>query len=170
MRGLFWSFSGQKKSFSELFQCCFGDVQKLFEHSFWPKKWQFCLYIRLERLIFDLQKLEILRKILFFLKGQFDHFQGQKRCFFDFLKVVLELFSSCLGIVFGFKRSPFGCIFGSKGWYMTSKITNFGQILVFFEGHFSQNLKKNINFWGRISSFRAENRRKSWPFKFKNNA
>ena len=35
--------------------------------------------------------------------GQLDHFGGQKSRFLDFLKVVLEMFRSFLGIVFGLK-------------------------------------------------------------------
>ena len=46
----------------------------------------------------------------------------KKSNFLGLFKVVLELFRSCLGIVFGLKKPTFGCIFGSKGWYMTSKI------------------------------------------------
>ena len=69
-------------------------------------------------------------------KGHFDHFQGQKTRFLGFLKVVLEMFRSCLGIIFGLKRLTFKCIFSSKGWYLTSKIKNFGQKLALWEGHF----------------------------------
>ena len=54
--------------------------------------------------------------------ADFDHLGGKKSRFLDFLKVVLEMFRSCLGIVFGFKRRTFMCIFSSKGRYMTSKI------------------------------------------------
>ena len=48
-------------------------------------------------------------------EGNFDHFQGQKTRFLGFLKVHLEMFSSCLGIVFGFKRSTFSRSFSLKG-------------------------------------------------------
>ena len=33
-----WPFWGPKKSFFGLFESCFGDVQKLFGHYFWPLK------------------------------------------------------------------------------------------------------------------------------------
>ena len=81
-------------------------------------------------------KIEILGQILAFWEGHFDYFQGLKTHFLDFLKVVLELFRSCLGIIFGFKSHTFRCTFDSKGWYMTSKIENYGQILGIWEGHF----------------------------------
>ena len=41
-------------------------------------------------------------------------FSGPKSRFFDFLKVVLEMFRSCLGIVFGFKRPTFRHCFRLK--------------------------------------------------------
>ena len=81
-------------------------------------------------------KIKILRQNLALWEGNFDHFQGQKTRFLDFLKVVLEMFRSCLGIIFGLKRLTFGCIFSSKGRYLTSKIKNVGQNLALWEGHF----------------------------------
>ena len=54
----------------------------------------------------------------------------------DFFKVVLELFRSCLGIIFGLKSATFRCIFSSKGRYMASKIKILGQKLALLEGHF----------------------------------
>ena len=62
-------------------------------------------------------------------EGHFDHFQGQKTRFLGFFKVGLELFRSCLSIVFGPKIPNFRCIFRSKGRYMTSKIKILGQNL-----------------------------------------
>merc|ERR1711923_660868 len=56
-------------------------------------------------------------------------FWGPKSRFLDFLKVVLELFRSCLGIIFVFKTRTFRCIFSSKGRYLTSKIKFFCQKL-----------------------------------------
>ena len=67
-------------------------------------------------------KIEILGQILAFWEGHFDYFQGLKTHFLDFLKVVLELFRSCLGIIFDHKRRIFKFIFSSKGRYMNSKI------------------------------------------------
>ena len=61
----------------------------------------------------------------------FGHVGGQKSRFLDFLKVVLGMFRSCLGIIFGLKRPTFKCIFSSKGRYMTSKIHILGQNLGF---------------------------------------
>ena len=52
-------------------------------------------------------KIQILCQNLGLWEGHFDHFQGQKTCFLDFLKVGLELFRSCLGIVFGLKSHTF---------------------------------------------------------------
>ena len=63
------------------------------------------------------------------LHPYFGHFGGQKNRFFDFFKHGLELFRSCLGIIFGLKRLTFSCIIRSKGWYMTSKTEILGQIL-----------------------------------------
>ena len=71
---------------------------------------------------------------------------NSKLCFFDFLKVVLELFRSCLGIIFGLKTPNFKCIFGSIGWYMTSNIKILSQKLALWEGHFD-------HFWGQKSRF-----------------
>ena len=45
------------------------------------------------------------------------------------------MFRSYLGIVFGFKKLTFMCIFSSKGWYMISKIKIWSQILALWEGH-----------------------------------
>ena len=79
-------------------------------------------------------------------EGNFDHFQGQKTRFLDFLKVGLELFRSYLGIVLGLKRPTFRCIFSSKGRYMTSKIQILCQNLGLWEGHFD-------NFQGQKTRF-----------------
>ena len=53
------------------------------------------------------------------LHGHFDKFwpfSASNNQLFDFLNVVLELSRSCLGIIFGLKRSTFGCVFSSKCW------------------------------------------------------
>ena len=81
-------------------------------------------------------KIKILGQNLALWEGHFDDFGVQKSRFLDILKVGLELFRSCLGIIFGLKRRYFGCIFDSKGRYMTSKIENYGPILGIWEGHF----------------------------------
>ena len=60
-------------------------------------------------------KIKMLCQNLGLWEGHFDHFGGQKNRFLDFLKVVLEMFRSCLGIIFGLKRRTFMCIFSSKG-------------------------------------------------------
>ena len=56
------------------------------------------------------------------VKLGFGDFGSTKSRFLDFLKVVLEMFRSCLGVIFGLKMPTFSCIFSSKGRYMTSKI------------------------------------------------
>ena len=81
-------------------------------------------------------KIKILGQNLALLEGHFDHFGGQKSRFFDFLKVGLELFRRCLGIIFGLKSASFRRIFSSKGRYMASKIKILGQNLALWEGHF----------------------------------
>ena len=48
-------------------------------------------------------------------EGHFYHFRGQKSRFLDFLKVVVEIFRSYFGIIFGLKMLSFRCIFSSKG-------------------------------------------------------
>merc|ERR1711923_307945 len=63
-------------------------------------------------------------------------FWGPKKSLFDFLNVVLELFRSGLGIIFGIKMPTFSCIFSSKGRYMTSKIKIVCQKFALGEGHF----------------------------------
>ena len=60
-------------------------------------------------------KIKILCQNLALLGGHFDHFGAQKSRFLDILKVGLELFRSCLGIIFGLKRPTFRRIFSSKG-------------------------------------------------------
>ena len=52
-------------------------------------------------------KIKILGQNLALEGGHFDHFWGQKSHFLDFFKVDLELFRSCLGIVFGPKMPAF---------------------------------------------------------------
>ena len=44
-------------------------------------------------------QIKFLRPNLALWEGHYDHFQGQKTRFLGFLKVGLELFRSCLGIV-----------------------------------------------------------------------
>merc|ERR1712155_158459 len=56
------------------------------------------------------------------------------------------MFRSCLGIIFGLKSSIFGCIFSSKGRYMTTKIKILWQNLALWEGHFD-------HFGGKKSRF-----------------
>ena len=74
-------------------------------------------------------KIKILGQNLALLEGHFDHFGGQKSRFLDILKVVLELFRSRLGIIFGLKSATFRRIFSSKSRYMVSKIKILGQNL-----------------------------------------
>ena len=102
----------------------------------------FVLKRRTFRCIFSSKGRYLTSKIKFFCQklalweGHFDHFGAQKSRFLDFLKVVLEMFRSCLGIIFGLKRPNFRCIFSSKGRYMTSKIKISCQNLGLWEGHF----------------------------------
>ena len=74
-------------------------------------------------------KIKIVGKILAFWEGHFDHFQGQRTCFLEFLKVGLELYRSYLNIVFGLKMPTFRCIFSSTMRYTTSKNKILGQNL-----------------------------------------
>ena len=62
-----------------------------------------------------ISEIKILGKILPSERVNFGLFWGQKTRFLDFLKVVQELFRSCLGIDIGLKRPTFGCIFSLKG-------------------------------------------------------
>ena len=48
------------------------------------------------------------------LRGNFDQYGGQEGRFMDFIKVVLELFKKCLGIIFELKMHTSGCILCSK--------------------------------------------------------
>ena len=41
-------------------------------------------------------------------------FWGSKNSFLDFFEVFFELFTKCLGIVFGLRRPTFGYIFDSR--------------------------------------------------------
>ena len=91
-------------------------------------------------------KIKILSQNLALLEGQFDHFGGQKSRLYDFLKVGLELFRRCLGIIFGLKSATFRRIFSSKGPIMASKIKIFSQNLALWEGHFD-------NFQGEKTRF-----------------
>ena len=81
-------------------------------------------------------KIKILGQNLAPWEGHFDHFQGQKTRFQGFLKVGLELFRSCLGIILSFKRPNFMFIYSSKGQYMVSKIKILSQKLALWDGHF----------------------------------
>ena len=87
--------------------------------------------------VFLARKIQILCQNLDLWEGHFDHFCGKKSCFLDFLKVVLELFRSCLGIIFFLTSPTFKCIRSSKCWYITSKIKIFTQILALWEGNFA---------------------------------
>ena len=93
-------------------------------------------------------KIKILGQKSTLWEGHFDHFGVQKSRFFDFLKVVLELFRSGLGIIFGLKMPPFSSIFSSKGWYMTSKIKILCQNWALWEGHLTIFRLKKPVFWG----------------------
>ena len=112
----------------ELFRCYFSIVLGLKRPTFR------CIFSSKGR--YMTSKIKILGQNLALWEGHFDHFGGQKSRFLDFLKVVLELFRSCLGIIFGLKRSTFRCIFSLKGRYMTSKIQILCQNLGLWEGHF----------------------------------
>ena len=64
-------------------------------------------------------KIKIVCQNLGLFEGHFDHFQGQKTCFLNILKVGLELFRSCLGIIFGFKIATLRSIFCSESLHLT---------------------------------------------------
>ena len=48
---------------------------------------------------------------------------------------------------FSFKSPTYGCIFGSKGWNMTSKLEIQRQILAFWEGQFDNFQSLKPIFW-----------------------
>ena len=127
--------------FSKLFGSCLRSIWVLLK----TLKAYLRVYFWLERLRNDPQTRDFRSKLCSFWRFSrvvFDHFWGQKSRFLDFLKVLLELFMKCLGIIFGLKRPTFGCIFSSKGPYMSSKIKIFGQILALdmvINGHFLGN-------------------------------
>ena len=102
----------------------------------------------LKKRILYVVKLSKFKPLFALWKGHFDHFQCQKTRFLGFLKVVLEMFRSCLGIIFRLKRLTFGCIFSSKCRYMTSKIKIFGQNLALWEGHFDHFQGQKSRFLG----------------------
>ena len=133
--GHFDHFRGQKSRFSHflkvglwLFRCCLGIIFGL--------KGPIFRHILSSKGRYMTSKIKFLGQNFALWEGNFDHFQGQKSRFFDFLTVFLELFGSCLGIIFGLKSPNFSYIFGSKVQYMTSKIKNLCQILALWEGHF----------------------------------
>ena len=134
LRGSFWPFPGSKKSFFGFFESLFGVVQRL--------SIVFCLKMPTFRGIFRSKgwyitsKIKILGKNLALWEGHFDYFGAQKSRFLDILKVGLEMFRSCFGIIFGLKRRTVRCIFCLKGQYMTSKIKILDQNLALWEGHF----------------------------------
>ena len=113
-------FQGQKSRFRgflnvvlEMFRSCLGIIFGLKMPTF--------SFIFSSKGRYMTSKIKILCQNLALWEGHFDHFQGQKSRFLGFLKVVLEMFRSCLGIIFGLKMPTFSCIFSSKGRYMTSK-------------------------------------------------
>ena len=98
--------------------------------------------------------------------------------FLPFFKVFLELFRKCLGIIFVLRRKTFRCIYTPKYYqitmilsfevsrmsYMTFLALEMAKITI----SVGQILTKNLNFWGHLYAFRAENTLKSRPFKAKN--
>ena len=58
-------------------------------------------------------KIEILGQNFGPLRGSFWPISGSKNPFSGLFKVVLELFRSCLSIIFGFKRPTF-CVFSAR--------------------------------------------------------
>ena len=127
LRGSFWPFSGSKTRFLdflkvglELFRSYLGIVWGL------RKRFFRCIFSSKGR--YMTSKIKIFGQNLALWEGHFDHFQGQKSRFLGFLKVVLEMFRSCLGIIFGLKMLTFSCIFSSKGRYTTSKMGGGGEV------------------------------------------
>ena len=119
--GHFDHFGGKKSRFFnffkvglELFRGCFdivfGHKSFIFSSIFSFK----CRYLT--------SKIKIFGQNLALWEGHFDHFGGKKTRFLGFFKVGLELFRSCLGIIFELKMHNFSFIFRSKGRHMTSKI------------------------------------------------
>ena len=132
--GLYWVVGGGLlglilSSNFNFFQSCLEFVLKLFGDCFWTLKAHTSVQYRPKNNIDDHQYRDFSQK--FGPRGMviltiFDNFQDWKNHFLDFFKVGLELFKSCLGIVFDRKSRMFGCIFILKGRYMTSKIKSSG--------------------------------------------
>ena len=74
----------------------------------------FHLYLEL-KVQYMTSKIKIVGQILALREDHFDNFWAQKTRFLGFLKVVLELFTSCLGNIFGFKKLTFMCNFSLIG-------------------------------------------------------
>ena len=85
-------------------------------------------------------EIKILSRNLALWEGHFDHFQDQNISFMSSMNFFLELFRSCLGIIFGLKGSILGVF------YMTSKIENFSPNLALWEGHFDDFQGQKIRF------------------------
>ena len=137
--------------FSKLFGSCFKIVWALFLDSEGP----YLRVVSTQILFGDHQNRHFWVKFWPFFQNWypwFGHFGVQKSRFFDFLKVGLELFRSCLGIIFGLKSLTFRCIFSSKGWYMTSKIKILCQNLALWEVHFDNFVGQKSRFFGLFES------------------
>ena len=107
-----------------MFRSCLGIVFGLKRLTFG------CIFCSKSR--YMTSKIKILGQNLALWEGHFDHFGAQKSRFLDILKVGLEMFRSCFGIIFGLKRRIFKCIFSLKGWYMTSTIKILDHIFFFW--------------------------------------
>ena len=82
------------------------------------------------------QKIKIFGTNICPTGGSFWPFSRLKNPFQGVLKIGLELFRSCLGIVSGLISPTFRRFFRLKGRYMTSKIKILGQNLALWEGSF----------------------------------
>ena len=112
--GNFGYFQGQKTCFLEFLKVGLEMFRSFLGIVFGLKSPNFrCIFSSKGRYVTS--KIKILDQSLALWEGQIEHFQAQKTRSLDFLKVGLELFRICLGIVFHFKRLKFRCIFSSKG-------------------------------------------------------
>ena len=132
--------------FFKLFGSCFKSVWWLFLHLNGP----YLRVVSTQKYFWWSPNWTFFSEILSSRYCRFDNFwpfQDQKTCFLDFLKVSLDLFGNGLGIIFGFEKPSFNCIFSTKGRYMTSKIQFVGQILALWEPYLDDFQVRKVVFW-----------------------
>ena len=104
---MFWPLWWSKKSLSGLFVPVLDFFKKWLGINYGRKKAYFLRYFHLKKFLNDPDNRNFLSKTCSFWQfwwAIFDRFGGQKSCFLDFFKVVLQLFKKCLDNVFGHNR------------------------------------------------------------------